>query len=103
MSSIKVLGSKMLRSVGAGATCLCAYLTLTAASAAGAQSGDPDDPYLWLEEVTGEKALAWVREQNAVSTRELEASPDFEPTRKRLLSILDSKEKIPYVSKHGAY
>jgi hypothetical protein len=63
----------------------------------------PSDPYLWLEDVTGEKPLAWVKEQNAVSTRELEASPNFEPIRKRLLSILDSKEKIPYVAKHGAY
>ena len=22
-----------------------------------------DDPYLWLEDVTGEKALAWVKQQ----------------------------------------
>jgi prolyl oligopeptidase len=62
-----------------------------------------EDPYLWLEDVTGERALAWVREQDAASTNELEASPDFEPIRRRLLSILDSKEKIPYVDKHGAY
>ncbi|HEV8690714.1 MAG TPA: hypothetical protein VGQ91_10490, partial [Ideonella sp.] len=25
------------------------------------------DPYLWLEDVTGEKALAWVRERNTAS------------------------------------
>jgi len=61
------------------------------------------DPYLWLEDVTGEKALAWAKEQNAVSTRELEASPDFEKIRQRLLSILDSKERIPYPAKHGAF
>jgi prolyl oligopeptidase len=63
----------------------------------------PEDPYLWLEDVTGERALNWVREQNALSTRELESSADFEPIRKRLLSIMDSKDKIPYVAKHGAY
>jgi prolyl oligopeptidase len=62
-----------------------------------------DDPYLWLENVTGEKALTWVRQQNAISTNELESMPGFEPLRKRLLSILDSKEKIPYVAKHGKY
>src|SRR5882672_9550262 len=61
------------------------------------------DPYLWLEDVTGEKALTWVRQQNAVSTNELESMPGFEPLRKRLLSILDSKDKIPYVAKHGKY
>ena len=66
-------------------------------------SAAPADPYLWLEDVTGEKALSWVREQNAASTRELEASPDFEPIRRRLLAILDSKEKIPYVTKHGGW
>ena len=63
----------------------------------------PEDPYLWLEDVTNETALAWVKQQNALSTRELEASPDFEPIRQRLLTILDSKEKIPYVAKQGAY
>ena len=63
----------------------------------------PADPYLWLEDVTGEKALTWVKQQNAVSTNELESMPAFEPLRKRLLSIMDSKEKIPYVAKHGQY
>ena len=60
---------------------------------------DADDPYLWLEDVTGEKALAWVRKQNAVATNELQASPDFELLRTRFLAILDSKERIPYISK----
>lgn len=68
-----------------------------------ASSAGAEDPYLWLEEVTGEKALAWVKEQNALSTRELQASPNFEPIRERLLSILDSKERIPYVTKHGEF
>jgi prolyl oligopeptidase len=78
-------------------TCLLA--TLAVCQALGAE----EDPYLWLEDVTGDKPLAWVREQNAQSTRELEAAPNFEATRARLLSILDSKAKIPYVAKHGAY
>jgi len=71
-------------------------------AAPGGESGG-DDPYLWLEETTGEKALAWVREQNAQSRRELEAAPEFEPIRQRLLSILNSKERIPYVAKHGGW
>ena len=75
----------------------------TSVAVTGTTAGTADDPYLWLEDVTGEKALAWVRSQNAVSTNELERLPEFEPIRKRLLAILDSKEKIPYVAKHGAY
>jgi prolyl oligopeptidase len=75
-----------------------------AGQSAGPGGGDAAaDPYLWLEEVGGEKALAWVKEQNALSRRELEAAPEFEPIRRRLLSILDSKERIPYVVKHGRW
>ena len=35
-----------------------------------------DDPYSWLEEVAGEKALAWVKERNAESTKELAGGAD---------------------------
>lgn len=59
------------------------------------------DPNLWLEEVTGEKALAWVKERNAESTAELTKSDAFKSLDERLLKILDSKEKIPFVAKHG--
>ncbi len=59
------------------------------------------DPYLWLEEIEGEKALEWVREQNKVTQQKLEALPNFEKLHERVLTILDSEEKIPYISKHG--
>src|SRR5688572_10520094 len=62
-----------------------------------------DDPYLWLEDVTGKKALDWAREQNAVSTNELQARPEFELMRARLLSVMDSKDRIPFVTKHGKF
>jgi len=65
--------------------------------------GAGGDPYLWLEDVTGDRALSWVREQNALTQRELEASPDFKPIHERLLAIYDSNERIPYVEKHGGY
>jgi prolyl oligopeptidase len=66
----------------------------------GAASGD-DDPFQWLEEVQGEKPLAWAKEQNARTTKLLEARPEYEPIYKRTLEILDSKEKIPMPSFHG--
>jgi prolyl oligopeptidase len=62
-----------------------------------------DDPFLWLEDVTGDKALAWAKAQNAITTKELEAQPGFEDGRARLASIMDSKDKIPYVGKRGKY
>jgi prolyl oligopeptidase len=77
--------------------------SVTTAFTADPAGGANEDPFLWLENVTGEKQLSWVREQNALSTRELEAQPEFEKTRRRVLAILNSKERIPFVSKHGKY
>ena len=68
-----------------------------------ATAGEPDDPRLWLEDVTGEKALAWVRARNAESTAELTGSSLFRSIEGRILSILDSNAKIPTISKIGPY
>ncbi len=75
--------------------------TPVAAADAGTPAAAVEDPNLWLEDVTGEKPLAWVKEHNAKSTAELTKDEGFEPLRKRFLSILDSKEKIPYPNKQG--
>ncbi|MGE3547326.1 MAG: prolyl oligopeptidase family protein, partial [Kofleriaceae bacterium] len=62
-----------------------------------------EDPYLWLEEVTSDKALSWARERNKQSQGELEAIPSFARTRDRIRAILDSKDKTPYVTKRGKH
>ena len=53
------------------------------------------DPYLWLEEIDGERAMAWVMAQNERSTGVLEQVPEFAPIRSRILEIYDSKDRIP--------
>ena len=64
---------------------------------------DPVDPFLWLEDVQGEAALAWVRERNAESQKVLMARPEYAPTRERLLQVMNSKERIPYISRRADY
>lgn len=64
---------------------------------------DANDPYLWLEQVTDEKALDWVRARNAKSEGQLESDPAYQPLYDDLLEILDSDERIPMVAKHGDY
>jgi len=59
------------------------------------------DPYLWLEEIAGDKQLEWVRSRNARSVAELAQSERFAALEARLRGILDSKERIPMVSKIG--
>lgn len=60
------------------------------------------DGHTWLEDVTAETSLDWVRARNMRSTDEL-VDESFEAMQERLLAILDSDEKIPYVSKIGEH
>jgi prolyl oligopeptidase len=64
-------------------------------------AAEPVDPYLWLEEVDSDAALAWVRERNAESEATLRARPDYEPIRAGLLEMLNSKERIAQVTRRG--
>jgi prolyl oligopeptidase len=61
-----------------------------------------DDPYLWLEEVDGIRASAWVEEQN-VRTLANFAKTGFEGDRDALLAILDRPDKIPLIMRRGSH
>ncbi len=54
-----------------------------------------NEDFLWLEEVNGEKALAFARAHDAVSEGELGAAPGFKALEARLFAIYSSKERIP--------
>ena len=60
-----------------------------------------EDPYLWLEDVLGEEALAWVDKQNQTTTARLAESEEFRSLKSNILAILDSNERIPYITKLG--
>ena len=64
---------------------------------------DQEDPYLWLEDVTGTRSLDWVRQKNETTQSHFEASADFKNLEGDLLEILDSDERIPFVSKAGSF
>src|SRR3546814_14289173 len=58
-----------------------------------AMPATPADPYLWLEDVTGDKQLAWVREQNARPEAELAGAPGFDKLEPDLLAVLHRSEE----------
>jgi len=61
-----------------------------------------DDPWLWLEEVEGERALAWVEAQNAATLARL-ADARFEADRDAVRIALDRPDKLPMVTRRGAW
>lgn len=60
-----------------------------------------EDPFLWLEEVDGEKAMEWVEQQNTATTNVLKQHPKFGQVYNKTLEILNSKERIAYPAIRG--
>ena len=61
------------------------------------------DPHLWLEDVQGERALAWVRERNRETEAELLARPGFAEREKAIREVLDSRDRIPAIGRIGGH
>jgi prolyl oligopeptidase len=76
----------MLRRTAVLAAC---FLAANLAAAA-----EDTDPFMWLEEINGPKALEWAKAQNARTTKALEGTKDFKPLYARNLAILDSHDRI---------
>jgi prolyl oligopeptidase len=55
---------------------------------------EDSDPLIWLEEVEGEKPLAWVRAQNERSLKFLQADARYGDLEANALAILEAKDRI---------
>ena len=81
-----------------------AVLVLGAAPAAPAAAApdlpsiDPaaPDPFAWLEDIHGVRALDWVGRQNIRTAARLEADPRYETFRRETLAILTAQDRIPF-------
>lgn len=54
------------------------------------------DPYLWLEDVEGEKALSWVESQNQRTLEQLQSDPVYNELYQQAAAIVNVKERIPF-------
>lgn len=61
------------------------------------------DPYLWLEEVEGDRALSWAVERSEATLGELSASPVFSELESDILGVLTSSDRVAYPSIRGDY
>lgn len=67
------------------------------ASGAGFATSDATDPWLWLEEVEGERAMEWVRAHNERSLGVLQGDPRYARLHAEALEIVQSRDRIPGV------
>jgi prolyl oligopeptidase len=61
-----------------------------------------DDPYLWLEEIEGARAAAWVELQNARTVAAF-GGPQVEADATVLAAIFDRPDKIPFIGRRGPF
>jgi prolyl oligopeptidase len=74
---------------------------LTASAHAAVPAPTPEDPYTWMEEIEGDRAMAWARDENARSLPQLQNDPRYATLRGEALTILQAKDRIPAVGFSG--
>ncbi|MEZ4425776.1 MAG: prolyl oligopeptidase family serine peptidase [Gemmatimonadota bacterium] len=79
---------------------LLAMTTGAVADLAGQQG---TDPFLWLEEVEGQRAMEWVLARNAETRAALQASPSYERMYQNTLELLTSSDRIAYPTMRGEW
>lgn len=77
------------------ALCLCLIGFLGMSAGAFAQDPPQEDPYLWLEEIEGERATAWVAAQNQKTRARLTGDPRFAPVYEQLKAHFGGDENLP--------
>jgi prolyl oligopeptidase len=76
---------------------IAAAWTGTGALPAGAQQSTPEQPdkYTWLEDIHGERPMAWVNAENARTAGVLEKDSRFAPMEADALKVLESPDRLP--------
>jgi prolyl oligopeptidase len=67
-----------------------------AVSSANPAATPAPDPYLWLEDVHGTRAIAWVKAENAKTQNVLEKDPVYASVYADALRLAQAKDRIPY-------
>jgi prolyl oligopeptidase len=83
---------------------LAAVIAFAATLQVGAQAttADPADKYLYLEDVSSPKAMAWVKDHNESTAKVLEADPHFAPYVAEALKIAEDPSRLPTPEQHGS-
>jgi len=60
-----------------------------------------NDPYLWMEEIEGTRAMDWAKAQNARTLPVLQGDKRYADLEAKALAILNAKDRVPGVSFAG--
>ncbi|HWU80428.1 MAG TPA: S9 family peptidase, partial [Caulobacter sp.] len=60
-----------------------------------------DDPYIWMEEIEGTRAMDWAKAQNGKTLPVLQGDARYADLEAKALAILNAKDRVPGVSFAG--
>ena len=87
-------GASALAMMLAGTPMVAQTARMTNAATPSASATAADDPYIWLEDKDGAKALAWVEAENARTLPRLERDPRYAAFHAEALAIASATDRI---------
>ncbi len=91
---------RLFQNLAAGALVIAALLTTGCSTF---RMTNAADPFLWLEDIDGPRALDWVKAENTRSLAVLQADPRYAPAEAQAMAILNSKDRLPLGSIRDGY
>ena len=90
----------LTRAAACSVATLMTILAVTAglgARGARAQQASREQPdnYTWLEDIHGERPMAWVKTENARTAAVIENDTHFSPLEAEALEVLESPDRLP--------
>lgn len=80
---------------------LALAMTASALTASAQPAAAPDDPFTWMEEIEGPRALDWARAENARSLPVLQTDARYAGLHQAALDIVNARDRIPAVGFSG--
>ena len=83
------------RKSGTGAIAIMTAIISTPTHSGAQTPAEQPDKYQWLEDVSGDRSLAWVRAENERTAKVLESDPRFAGLQADALKVLESPDRLP--------
>jgi prolyl oligopeptidase len=77
-------------------------VTVALINTGGQTPTESTDKYQWLEDVSSERSMAWVKTENERTAKVLESDPHFAGLEATALKVLESPDRLPYPEINGS-
>jgi prolyl oligopeptidase len=83
------------------AALLVAIVVMSPRHTVGQPPSEPSDKYQWLEDVSGDRSMAWVKAENERTAKVFESDPRYADLQAAALKVLESPDRLPIPSLNG--